>query len=228
MLAGQLDADATASLVERTSGLHGYLRFEKAGPRWPSIADDPEQAAFVHDAARYYQVFDAASGRLLFQSDALRPLGLQFTPSEVRAFGNARRFQDCTTDLRACPALELRALAGGWGQLPSPGRRFARGGGPDARAVPGAAALGVPAGLVAAALAGWWMAGIALVPLSRLAAAARSIDVSDLAQRLPVRGAGDELDEVATGSTTLSTASNGRWARCGSSAPRWRTSCAHR
>ena len=32
---------------------------------------------------------------------------------------------------------------------------------------------------------------------SRLAAATRTIDVTDLQQRLPLRGAGDELDEVA-------------------------------
>jgi heavy metal sensor kinase len=36
-----------------------------------------------------------------------------------------------------------------------------------------------------------------LVPLNRLASAVRTIDVRSLERRLPVRGAGDELDEVA-------------------------------
>src|SRR4030095_1443822 len=47
---------------------------------------------------RYYQVFDAASGRLLVQSDALRPLGLEFTPEEVQAFRDEPRTQDLRTD----------------------------------------------------------------------------------------------------------------------------------
>jgi heavy metal sensor kinase len=55
----------------------------------------------------------------------------------------------------------------------------------------------MPAGLLAAVLIGRWMAGIALAPLSRLAAAARAVDVADLQQRLPLRGTGDELDDVA-------------------------------
>src|SRR5213075_427775 len=55
----------------------------------------------------------------------------------------------------------------------------------------------VPIGLLAAMLAGRWMTGLGLAPLSRFAAATREIDVSNLRQRLPVRGTGDELDEVA-------------------------------
>ena len=41
------------------------------------------------------------------------------------------------------------------------------------------------------------MAARALAPLVRMAAATRQIDVAGLQQRLPLRGAGDELDEVA-------------------------------
>jgi heavy metal sensor kinase len=56
---------------------------------------------------------------------------------------------------------------------------------------------GVPAGVIVAVFAGRWMAGVALAPLERFAAAARTIDAANLQQRLPVRGTGDELDEVA-------------------------------
>jgi signal transduction histidine kinase len=41
------------------------------------------------------------------------------------------------------------------------------------------------------------MAGLALAPLTRLATTARAIDVTNPRERLPVRGAGDELDDVA-------------------------------
>jgi two-component system OmpR family sensor kinase len=57
-------------------------------------------------------------------------------------------------------------------------------------------ALGVPAGLIAAFLIGRVMAGIALRPLTQLAGATRRIGVQELLQ-LPVRGARDELDDVA-------------------------------
>ena len=55
----------------------------------------------------------------------------------------------------------------------------------------------VPAGLLLAVVIGRWMAGRALAPLARLATATRTISVTHLGRRLQVRGAGDELDEVA-------------------------------
>src|SRR5205823_13270503 len=55
----------------------------------------------------------------------------------------------------------------------------------------------VPVGLLVAVVTGRWMAGRALAPLARLAAATRTISVADLGQRLQFRGVGDELDEVA-------------------------------
>jgi heavy metal sensor kinase len=56
---------------------------------------------------------------------------------------------------------------------------------------------GLPIAVGVAAIAAYWLAGIALSPLSRLAAAASAIDVNSLRQRLPSRSIGDELDEVA-------------------------------
>jgi heavy metal sensor kinase len=53
------------------------------------------------------------------------------------------------------------------------------------------------AGLVIAGLVGHWMAGRALGSLSRLARTMRTIDITNLQQRVAVRGAQDELDEVA-------------------------------
>jgi heavy metal sensor kinase len=55
----------------------------------------------------------------------------------------------------------------------------------------------LPIGLLAVLVVGRWMAGRALTPLARLAAAARTISVANLHRRLPVRGVDDELDAVA-------------------------------
>ena len=76
VLAHELDRDITTNLLGLTSGLHGYLRFVGGAPVVAFNADDPVEAAFVHEATRYYQVFDVATGRLLVQSEAMRPLGL--------------------------------------------------------------------------------------------------------------------------------------------------------
>src|SRR5204863_7797507 len=58
--------------------------------------------------------------------------------------------------------------------------------------------VSVPAGLIAAFVVGRAMARVALRPLTELAVASRTIAIENLPQRLPVRGAGDELDAVAT------------------------------
>ena len=65
LLAYQLEQDATTNLLALTSGLHGYLRFQGGVPVVVFNADDPVATAFVREATRYYQVFDAVTGDLL-------------------------------------------------------------------------------------------------------------------------------------------------------------------
>jgi heavy metal sensor kinase len=198
VLAQQLDSDATASLVEMTNGLHGYLHFERGTPEILFDSTDPEEAAFVQRATRFYQIYDATTGALVAESDAIAPLGLAFTPAEVKSFREQPRLHDVQTDYGRIrltnsvitgdtPAqvflLQVGAsLAGSDGAL----RRFLQ-----------LLLWGMPAGLLIAVVAGRWMAGVALAPLERFAAAARTIDAANLRQRLPDRGVGDELDEVA-------------------------------
>jgi heavy metal sensor kinase len=195
--ARQLEIDANATLNEITSGVHGYLRFDHGVPVLDYDRNDPAQVAFIEEATRYYQVFDIKSGRLLVQSPALEPLGVQYTPTEVRAFGSGPRMHDIQTDQRRIrfsnsvisPVSNEAYLLQVGVPLDSIDEaldRFLR-----------LLLWSVPAGILAAALTGRWIAGRALVPLVRLAAATKTIDVSDLQRRLPVRGAGDELDEVA-------------------------------
>jgi heavy metal sensor kinase len=54
----------------------------------------------------------------------------------------------------------------------------------------------VPVALLVAGAASWWLSEFALLPLARVAVAAREIDVRTLERRLPVRGVADELDQV--------------------------------
>jgi heavy metal sensor kinase len=196
-LAQQLDSDATANLDELTNGLHGYIHFEGGTPEVAFDRTDPEEAAFVQRATRFYQIYDATTGTLLAQSDAIEPLGLTFSPAEVKSFHDQPRLHDIQTDYGRI-RLSNSVIAGDKGEsyLLQVGALLAAN---DAalRRYLELLLWGVPGGLLIAVLAGISMAGIALAPLSRLAEATRTIDVNNLQQRLPLRGANDELDEVA-------------------------------
>ena len=197
VLARQLDADATAALTGLTSGLHGYLHFQGGTPTLAFDPNDADQAAFVHEATRFYQIYDANTGALLVQSDALEPLGLRFTPSEVRAFRDRPDFLDMRTDYgRIRISNSLITPAQGESYLLQVGESLEPMNGALDRYLQ-LLLWSVPVALAVTVLAGRWMSGLALAPLSRLAAASRMIGVTNMRQRLPIRGAHDELDGVA-------------------------------
>ena len=196
-LGQQLDSDATAGLIELTNGLHGYLHFEGGRPEVHYDTSDPQETAFVQRATRFYQIYDGRTGALLVQSDAIEPLGLTFTSAEVKSFHDEPRLHDIQTDdgrIRLTNSVITN----------TPGETYLLQVGASLAGMDGALQRflqlllwGVPAGLFVAILAGRWMATVALDPLLRFASAARRIDVTNLQQRLPVRGVDDELDDVA-------------------------------
>ena len=195
--ARQLDIDATTTLGEITSGVHGYLQFDGGMPVLDYDRSDPAQVGFIEEATRYYQVYDVESGRLLVQSPALEPLGVQYTPNEVQAFASRRGIYDVQTDRRRIRfsnsvispgdgAEYLLQVGVSLDPMTEALDRFLR-----------LLLWSVPLGILLAALTSRWIARRALLPFARLATAARAIDVTDLRRRVPVRGAGDELDDVA-------------------------------
>jgi heavy metal sensor kinase len=198
-LSSQLDTDATDEVEELTRGMHGYLRFVDGEPTLTYDRNDPDQVAFVERAARYYQAYDADTGQVLYQSPALAPLGLQYTPEEVRDFREQPRTIDVLTDhgrVRLTNTIITTPVPNEH-LLLQVGLRLDH----FDEALHRFLALllwSLGPALVVAIVAGRWMAGRALAPLARLSAEARTIDVADLRGRLTVRGAGDELDELAT------------------------------
>jgi heavy metal sensor kinase len=196
-LGQQLDSDATASLIELTNGLHGYVKFENGTPEVRYDSSDPQETAFVQRATRFYQIYDGTTGALLLQSAAIAPLGLTFTPAEVKSFHDEPRLHDIQTDYGRV-RLTNSVITG------PPGRTYLLQVGASLATMDGAVGRflqlllwGVPAGLFLAILAGRWMATVALCPLLQFAGAALAIYVTNLRQRLPVRGVHDELDDVA-------------------------------
>ncbi len=196
VLSRRIDADVTQRLTELTDGLHGYLRFDNDTTSLAFDASDDDQAAFVHEATRYYQVYDAGTGRLLAASSGLAPLSLHLTPGEVQAFRAEPRPFDIGTEYgRLRISNSVRTVADGRAYLLQVGVSLA----PMDEALARYRDLllwCVPVALLVAAGASWWLSAFALLPLSRVAAAAHEINVQTLARRLPGRGVGDELDQV--------------------------------
>jgi heavy metal sensor kinase len=196
VLSRRLDADVTERLTELTDGLHGYLRFDNDTTSVAFDESDNDQAAFVHEATRYYQVYDAGTGRLLTESSGLAPLALHLTPGEVQAFRAEPRPFDIETEYgRLRISNSVRTTADRRAYLLQVGVSLAPMDGTLAR-YRDLLLWAVPTALLVATAASWWLSAFALLPLSRVAAAAHEIDVQTLARRLPGRGAGDELDQV--------------------------------
>ena len=198
LLARQLNRAATDDSIELTTGLHGYLRFDRGAPTLAFDENDADQAAFVRDATRYYQIYDANDGRLLVESQALEPLGLHFTPAEVREFLDDPRPYDIQTDYGRF-RISSSVIS------PVSGGRYLLQVGTSLDAMDDALRLylhlmlwwALPS-LLVVTVSVWWMTHRAVAPLTALAAEARRVGIATLDHRLSTRGAGDQLDEVAT------------------------------
>jgi heavy metal sensor kinase len=196
VLGRRLDADVTERLGELTAGLHGYLRFDEDTATIAFDANDDDSAAFVHEATRYYQIYDVGTGQLRGESPGIKPLALHLTHGEVEAFHAAPTPFDIATDygrLRFSNSVGTTA----------DGRAYLLQVGLPLKAMDDALSRyrdllmwRVPIALVVAVAASWWLSKFALLPLTRVAGAVNTIDVRTLERRLPVRGAGDELDRV--------------------------------
>ena len=197
LLASQLDDAADQQVQELTDGLHGYLRLDHGVPTLAYDRNDPQEAAFIANATRFYQVYDATTGALLVQSDAMGPLAMQFTPAEVQMYRERTATRDIVTDqgrlrftntvMRPAPGnvylLQVGVLLANTDEALNTFRHRLL--------------WSIPVCVFVVAILGRWLAGRSLAPLGKLATAARAIGVTELHQRLPVRGADDELDQVA-------------------------------
>ena len=196
-LSAQLDADATAEVQEVTSGLHGYLQFEQGLPVLDYDRNDPDEVSFVDRVARYFQVYNAVTGQTADAVAGAGAAGAGVHAAEVRAFREHPGIADVLTDNgRIRFSNSVITSEPGQTYLLQVGVRLASVDNALKRFVDLLLWSG-PVCVLVAIVAGRWMAGRALAPLARLAAASRDIEISDLGRRLPVGGAGDELDHLA-------------------------------
>jgi heavy metal sensor kinase len=195
-LAKQLDLDATAELNELTTGLHGYLRFENGRPSVAYDDKDDNQAAFVHKAARYFQIYDGTDGRLLMRSEGIEPLGLQLTLAEAKEYLERPESYDIQTahgrfrisNSVISPSAGGRYLlqvAASLDPMDTARQRY----------LELLLALALPT-VLATLLVVAWVARRTMAPLNVLATEARRVSIDTLHHRLPLRGTGDQLDQV--------------------------------
>ena len=160
---------------------------------------DGDEAAFVHEATQYYQVYDAKTGQLLVESPGFAPMGLHLTSAEVQAFRAQPQVGGHLHPVRTRADLQQRADGpGGRTYLMQVGVSLAP---MDAAltAVPRLSCGGAcRSGLVAGGVAAWWLSGFALRPLSKLAARRRPDRCDEPGDTIAGARRGDELDRVAT------------------------------
>src|SRR6267378_1184835 len=192
-----LDRDLTQEVIDRTSGLRGYLRFEEGLPAFAYDPNDPDELSFINTATRYYQVYEIRNGTVLAESDELRASGIQYSQQDLARYAQGPpTLIDLQTDQGK---LRLRNEA-----VPAEGDLYLLVVGASMRSMEDtlnsllkALAWLIPSGVLLAAVASWFMAGKALQPVAALGKAAGEIAVSSLDRRLPVRGTNDELDQLA-------------------------------
>src|SRR5262245_26441395 len=197
VLAVGLDGELKQDILDRTSGLRGYLRFEEGQPFFEYDLNDPDEVAFINRATRYYQLYEIGTGRLLSESDEIQNAGVRFSQSDVAHYVDVSpSFVDIHTD-QGKIRLHSEIVSGGRGSY----LLFV-----GASMQPIEDTLNsflehlawlIPTGVLLAGIASWFMAGKALEPVAELGRAAGEIAVSSLDRRLPLRGTNDELDQLA-------------------------------
>ena len=188
----------TAELKDRAAFLASHERVADGGVQLVFNPSDREEAYLVHSAARYYQVFQLPSGALLVQSQELELLGVQlFLRRQSGLSASEQEFSDMQLDkerLRFQNKVIAKDNANSYlvrvGIPLTPADDAQRG-------FLHSLLFLMPLGVLLAAVVGWEMSRRALRPMKSLATAARQINIEQLQERLPTRGAGDEVDEVA-------------------------------
>jgi heavy metal sensor kinase len=193
-----IERDITKELEDQVAFLHSHMRVDGNGVQLAFNPDNREEAYLSHVATRFYEVYELPSGNVVVQSEELELLGFRPMPDAVRALAAKTGLSDMQFrkhrlrfDSSIVPAGDgstsfLVRIGIPLDPADDARRGFLR-----------ALLLLVPIGIALAALVGWQMARRALRPMANLAIAARKIDVEQLNKRLPVRGTGDEVDDVA-------------------------------
>ncbi len=197
MLISILYGQTAQALEEEWGGTKGYLRIEHQRPLWYFDRFDPEESLIVSRMQRVYVITDA-NGIVLEVSSIYRNLGVDRLVHIQQVLRSPEPVLEVRKDDTGTPYLVRQgAVLDDKHRLYflAIGRSMADG----MRTVNKFAwryfAL-MPLLVVLAAVLGWHLAGRGLRPLHDFAATAHQITGSNLNVQIPLRNAGDELDEL--------------------------------
>jgi len=198
VVANRLEAQLNEQLVLRLATLRAILRISDGEVKWLFDQNDAEQHYVVAQAGFYYQVFDQ-DGAFRSGSNLASFVAFPFTGAAARAL---RTDVPTSEDFVLRDRYKLRAVNSALQGLD--GKRYLLRVGILAEEVESTlrelaivlAAL-VPLLVVVTGSVGWWVSGRALRPVGEISAATRKITSSSLAERLPLQGTKDELDQLS-------------------------------
>jgi len=184
-------------LEQTAAALHGYIQIRGGKPQLVYDVNDPQESFFIRAATRYFRIYDGTTGAVLEQSPALVATGRALSLQVVQRL--IERPEPTATETPQGRLLFDNSVVRNSRRQP-----FLIRVGTSLAPVDSAVdelvrvlALVVPAGVLFSALAGWWLAGRALAPVAAITRAALEINISQLDRRLPLGGAGDEIDRLA-------------------------------
>ncbi|MCS7024941.1 MAG: heavy metal sensor histidine kinase [Bryobacteraceae bacterium] len=199
-----LDNQVRDLLNEEWAAVKGYLIIHRGEAWWQYDDEDPEEAFIVERMRRVYLVA-SADGKVLDASTIYKDLGLN-SPEEIRAaLASNQPFWQKRVSKNGEPFL----IRGGLFVDDDNTRHFVAIGHSlnererTIRDFHKNYFTALPLLTLAAALAGWFIAGRSLSPVHELARAAENISGSNLSLRIPLRNAGDELDNLIQSFNTM-------------------------
>jgi heavy metal sensor kinase len=188
---------ATTALEEEWGASKGYLRFEHQRPIWMFDRFDPEESVVVNRIRRVYLITDA-TGNQLELSEPYRALGVDSLDHIQAVLKSPQPVLLIRGDDHGTPYLIRQ------GAVPDDrkrlyfvaiGRSLADSEGTVSRFSWRYVSV-MPLLIVLSGILGWALAGRGLRPVNQLANTAHNITSSNLNLQIPLRNAGDELDEL--------------------------------
>ncbi len=204
-LATSLDSGARDDLDQNWAIVKAYLRIVSDSgqndyhPVWNVDFHDPDESSAVADVQKVYLIADA-DGHVLEGSSNYQSLGMD-KPSEIRSvLQSPGAVWNEKTDAQNVPWLIRASYV--YGEEDASKKFYVAIGTSlaDSRRILNRFTLqGVillPLVILTGVVIGWIFAGRALTPVLEIAQTAQRISGSNLSLRIPVRGAGDELDRL--------------------------------
>ncbi len=196
-LRNQLEDQEQATLEAQWDAAKEYFNIENAQPVW---SKEPEDEEVVAQLQTMYLIADANGNALKYNPDTYDTIA--FSPAEIRRIldSSKQEFSERTAkdgtaylieagrifDLDAKPKQRyFFALGRSLGDMQRTVHGFTR-----------SYFVFLPLLVALSMLFGWAVAGRAVQPLNSVAQAAQNITGSNLSLRIPLRGAGDELDHL--------------------------------